>query len=188
MLITNTHQIEGQSFEDYLAIPRLSFSGIKSEGKTITQTPKMELGTMVHNYLLEPQRYNYQRFEEVKPIANHLRDVLGTALQYAKPELTVLADFKNEGMLLEYKGRVDLKLSDLIIDLKVSDAPLKSGIEYFRYDRQLTGYALAAKADKAMIISYNKKKKKVEMQMITFDIDYWKLITLKYGKRNENRN
>jgi len=36
-----------------------------------------------------------------------------------------------------------------------------------------------------MIISYNKKKKKVEMQMITFDIDYWKQITLKYGFRHQ---
>jgi hypothetical protein len=41
---------------------------------------------------------------------------------------------------------------------------------------------LATGATKGMIISYNKASKRVEMQMIEPDYEFWKVQTLKYGE------
>jgi hypothetical protein len=180
MKTTNHQQIENLPFADYLQINRISFSSLK-DFKPLTITPAMDLGTKVHNYLLEPETYDYSRHHEVVTIAKELKPIIGEAIRLGKPELTALADFEHSGMRLKFKGRIDIYL-DMVIDLKISSMPLNATLAYFRYDRQVTGYMLATGATKGMIISYNKASKRVEMQMINPDYEFWKVQTLKYGE------
>jgi hypothetical protein len=180
--ITNTQLIENMPFSEYLQIDRVSFSSTKQAKQGfITTTPAMDLGTKVHNYLLEPQVYDYSRHDEVVKIANHLRPLLGDVIRLGQPELTVLADLEYQGMKLKYKGRIDIYL-DMVIDLKISSMSLGGTIDYFGYDKQVSGYMLATGSERGMIVSYNKVKKNIDMQMITPDFDFWKRVIMVKGE------
>jgi hypothetical protein len=181
MKIKNQQFIENLPFSDYLQIERHSFSSLKPNAGFITVTPAMDLGTKVHNYLLEPHIYDYSRHDEVKRIADTIRPYVGDAIRLGQPELTVLADFEHNGMVLKYKGRIDIYL-DMVIDLKISSMPLGSTINYFGYDKQITGYMLASGVDRGIIISYNKNLKKVDIKTIEPDYAYWERMVMTKGE------
>lgn len=175
-------------FEDYLALPGYSFSWLKSGGQKIEPTPKMRLGTMVHTYLLSAREYDHGEGSElVRPLAVALKGILKPVLNYCTPELAVTADFVYEGMVLKYKGRIDLPVVSkphlsLVIDIKVTEQDVRKGIDFFHYDFQVSGYALPIGASKAVIVGVNRKTKAVQVVPVKVETGFWERMTLKYGQ------
>lgn len=167
-------------FEDYLALPGYSFSGLK--GAKIGPTPKMQLGTKVHSYLLTPAEYQHDE-PLVPPLAMALKGTIGPLLKYCTPELAVTADFEYEGLRLPYKGRIDLPIiGRLVIDIKVTELDLRRGIDHFSYHHQVSGYSLAIGAPHAVIVSVNRKTKNTQVVPVRVEAGFWERACLKYGK------
>lgn len=146
-------------------------------GKTAKPpTKKMELGTLVHNYLLEPHKYQHVDFK-VKKIAASLKSVIGdTLMRYLEPEIAATADFQYEGFTMPWKGRADLAIpGKLIIDLKViNGATIYSTLDYFGYPNQLTGYCLGFDCSTAIIVAYSTLSKGCEVVPIKQNTTWWK--------------
>lgn len=180
MTVSNVRYYEGLPFDQYLALPQYSYSGLKGGGP-FTATAKMSLGTEVHNYLLEPHKFPHTN-PNAKKLALKLKEMVGPLLPFMKPELTVTAEFEHEGFVMPYKGRIDLALpGKLVVDLKVTGEDLKKVMDHFGYPLQLTGYAKAIGAPRAFIASVNTKTEKPDVAAITFNEDYWHKKILQYG-------
>ena len=142
----------------------------------------MSLGTKVHNYILEPHKYEYgEDHKMVAEISQELLKIIDITL--FEKELSVTADFEHQGFVLPFKGRIDLGLRNkIVIDFKILQGSLSNAVNYFGYDKQLSGYCYAIGADNAVIISYNKSKKKTEIKSITPNPLFWEQEILKRGK------
>lgn len=183
MIISNLQIHPTILFDEYLALPGYSYSGIKNDGNTISPSKKMQLGTQVHNYLLTPREYNYDNHEIVKPCADAVRAKLGPLLKYLRPELAVQADFIHNGFRMPYKGRIDLCITErIVIDIKVSEMPLHKAVAYFGYNDQLSGYSLAIGAKVAIIISINPKTKVITTMNIPITSRFWEYHIQRLGE------
>lgn len=172
MQVSGTTYYKGLPFEDYLQLPGVSYSSLKDfEGEP---NSGMRLGTRVHNYLNEPETYDWKDADAVRAIAQEIRKVAGNVLPYMAAELSFTSIFRHNGMELRYKGRADrMKSGRLLIDFKVLSGSLTSAIERFGYDKQISGYCLATATPLGLIISYNKKIKKVETKAIKPEASFW---------------
>ena len=185
MQVINTRYYTDMEFADYLAIEGTSFSSLKDI--QITPTANMQLGTRVHNFLLEPDKYDWQQTEIVKPMAAAIREVLGAALQVMDKEIAFTCDMHHNGLVLPYKGRADLmKAGKIVIDLKILAGAIQPAVERFGYDRQISGYCLATGATVGLIVSYNKAKKKVETKLIKPVADFWEYTICSRGLPAQN--
>ena len=170
----------GISFEEYRALPGLSYSGIKNGD--FVPTKKMMLGTAVHNYILEPDKYNGANRDVVVPIARVILSQLGELAKHMQTELSVTCNMKYEGFAMAYKGRIDMiRPGKLIIDLKISEIPLNRSVPFFGYANQLTGYCLATNTPAALILRVCPKTYKVEKTMIRKNVAWWEYKVLEYG-------
>jgi hypothetical protein len=171
MKITNVKYYNDLPFEDYLKMPGTSFSSMKGE---IPQSAGMALGSRVHQYLNEPEKYDWQQAQIVRPIAAALRGIVGEAFKYLQREVAFTADFIHNGMKLQYKGRADmLRTNTIVIDFKVLSGSLESACNRFGYPDQLSGYALPNGCPIALIIAYNKITKKTETKLIKPNPTFW---------------
>jgi hypothetical protein len=179
--ITQTKYYHNLPFEEYLQMPGTSYSSIKGfEGEL---TEGMKLGTRVHNYLNEPETYDWQQADMVIPIATQLRAYLGDAFKYLDKEVAFHATFLHNGMKLLYKGRADMmKARRIIVDLKVLSGPLPSAVSRFGYDRQISGYCLATGCNMGLILAWNKLQKKVETKVIRPSADFWEYQVVRMGE------
>jgi len=85
MQVTNIQMYKNIPFDSYQAKEGHSYSSIKNnDTEPFKQTYKMQLGTEVHNYLLEPATYKHERRELIEPIARAAYDVIGTLLPFQK--------------------------------------------------------------------------------------------------------
>lgn len=180
MQIINLKVHPGLPFDDYLALPGLSYSGIKKGD--FVPTKKMMLGTAVHNYILEPAKYNGANRELVVPIARVLLAQIGELVNHMQTELSVTCNMENEGLSMQYKGRIDMiRPGKLIIDLKISEIPLGRSIDHFGYNEQLTGYCLATNTPVGIIVRVCPKTLKTEKAMVRQNQAFWERQILKYG-------
>jgi hypothetical protein len=180
MQVTDTTYYNDMDFADYLAINGTSFSSLKD--MQITPTVNMQLGTRVHNFLLEPDKYDWQQTEIVRPMAAAIREVLGSALACMDKEIAFTCNMHHNGLVLPYKGRADLlKAGRIVIDLKILAGSIQPAVERFGYDRQISGYCLATGATVGLIVSYNKAKKKVETKLIKPSADFWEYTICERG-------
>lgn len=193
MTVHNVTLLPDVPFDDYLKMPGWSYSGIK--GAKIEPTPKMGLGTACHNYLLTPSEYNHDH-NLVPALAFELKKMLGPLLPFCWPELAVTAEFVHDGMVMPYKGRIDLPVVldgqvsnplNLVIDIKVTEMDTRKGIDFFGYHHQVNGYALAIGASRMVIVSVNPKKLKkreIATQVIPIQREtrFWEQAVLKLGK------
>lgn len=194
--VVNVRFYRDLEFSDYLKMPGYSFSWLKSGGQKIEPTPKMQLGTKVHAYLLSSHEYSHSEGHDlVRPLAVALKGILapggageGGILRYCTPELAVTADFVYQGMVLHYKGRIDLPVLHyksrlcVVIDIKVTEMDLRKSIDFFKYDVQVSGYSLVIGASRAVIVSVNPKSKLTQVVPIRLTDDFWKWAVLKYGQ------
>lgn len=188
LTVHNVRFYRDLEFSDYLKMPGYSFSWLKSGGQKIEPTPKMQLGTKVHTYLLSAREYLHEEGHElVRPLAVALKGVLAPVLRYCSPELAVTADFVHQGMVLHYKGRIDLPVISkphlsLVIDIKVTEMDLRRSIDFFHYEHQVNGYALSIAAQRRVIISVNPKNGITQVIPIAYTDEFWKRAVLKYGR------
>lgn len=182
MKLFNVRIYQGVAFEDYLQFPGMSYSDIKNDGKKIIPTAKMRLGTLVDAYVFEPATYNYEQFELVRPIANRIVTDLGPLIKLGRRQLAVTCTMVHQGFYLYYRGRPDLEVGKIIIDLKVSELPILAAINHFRYDRQVNGYAIPLGSKGSLIYSINPKTLQVQKQAVTNNVTWWEQQVLKYGK------
>lgn len=181
--ITNRQVHEAMEWEDYLAHPSYSYSKLRHPDMVITPTPKMQLGTLVHHYLLEPGKYNGEQYKVVRPAAMAVKEILG-GLKF-KSEIAVTADFEVDGLVMPYKGRIDID-AGIIIDLKVSEMEIYKAVAYFRYDRQTSGYVLGRGYNKAILISINPKISKATIAAMPMVEDWWIHQVKQYGTIKNN--
>jgi hypothetical protein len=183
MTATNIITHENMPFEDYLALPGNSFSGLK-HSQPFEPTPKMRLGTACHNYLMTPQSF-VGNLHIVKPLAMALRDVLGSIWHYLKFEVSTTADFEHEGFKMPYKGRIDAGIRNkIVIDFKVGEN-IKKSMDLFKYPEQLTGYSVAFNADAAFIIAISPKGGKPDIIPVEFNHGWWEEQVLMKGTYSE---
>lgn len=190
MIVQNRTILRTCPFDDYLKLPGRSHSDIRSEGQPFTATPKMLLGTDVHNYLLEPEKYNHENRDIVRPLALELLKALGTDkfFKMFEAELAVIANFIHEGFDMLYKGRGDLVIvKKIVIDFKVSDVPLKVSVPRFGYDNSLSGYALGFDCPIAIIVrvspkSIAKGKPETESYNVPIRHEWWNYQIIQKGK------
>lgn len=172
MIVSNIKYYTGLPFEDYLSINGTSFSSTKD--KVFVQSEGMMLGTAVHNYLLEPEKFDWKDADRVKPMAAALSKYLGDSYKYLQKEVAFTADFEHNGLVMPYKGRFDLGLpGTLIVDLKIMAGDLAPAVKYFGYDMQISGYCIGTNTPLGLIIAFNKKKKIIETQIIKPCLQFW---------------
>lgn len=188
MQVQNLKCLPTCPFDEYLAMPGWSYSGIRSQGKTFeAPTKRMQLGTKVHQYILEPEKHQYDEDQNiVQPLAAALKSKVGPLLKHSQPELVVTADFIHNGFCLKFKGRIDLPvIPRIIIDFKVSEMPLYKFVEYFGTDNQLSGYALATGCPLAMVISINpnpKKRQEIQIHNVPISTKWWEYQVVSKGE------
>ena len=181
MQVKNTKYYNDMDFDEYLKIKATSFSSLKDA--PIVPTEGMKLGSRVHAYISEPEKYDWKDAEMVLPIAKALRQHVGDAFQYMQKEVAFTSDFIHNGMVLHYKGRVDLlKAGRLVVDFKVLGGSVDAAIERFGYDKQLSGYCLGTYSLMGLIIAYNKLQKKVEVRAIKPNASFWEYTTVQRGE------
>lgn len=167
----------GTGFKD---APGKSFSRLKNPDG-IPVTPGVTLGSLVHKYVLEPQKYNGEQINVVKPAAMAIQKVLGNLKFNA--EVKVTADFEHEGLTMPYKGIIDID-AGIIIDIKVSGADLVKSIQRFRYDWQMTGYCLSMGYDTALILGVNPYNFKTQLLKIPLVTDWWEYQIKQHGNKS----
>lgn len=168
----------GIEFTEYLTMPGYSYSGLKNEGRTFASTEKMKLGTLIHNFLFEPQNYQTGPLHEtVKAVGAKVLSIFGSQWNTMQFEVCATADFAVPGikMQMPYKGRLDIHIPNTaVIDLKVSEVPLAQSIPHFGYDNQLSGYGLATGIDALFIVRVNPKRpKEIEIKQVARVEEFW---------------
>lgn len=179
--VKNIKVYENMDFEDYKLLPGTSFSMIKSDFKEIKVTNKMNLGSQVDCYINNSNNFSGD-LRIIKPLAYALKLRVGDLYNKFKKQISVTCDFVYEGMILNYKGRPDWALENLlIVDTKVSDSIDKT-IHFFGYPNQISGYCLPFNANKGLILAANPKNNTVKLINIPIKFDWWERQILKYGK------
>lgn len=180
------------AFEDYLILPGYSHSDIRNKGKKIWATPKMQLGTQVHTYLLTPALYTGENSALVIPLAKKLKAEIGALLPFLKPEISVTCKMKvtnpktGKVWVMRARGRADLGIVDRFgIDIKVSEMPLRKAVEYFEYDNQQNGYGIMFNFKQVLIIAIHPKTLAVSMYVVPMGKQWWAERVLEYGRPEE---
>ena len=173
---------ENIPFEDYLKMPGYSYSYLKgSKNLPDSPTENMLLGTAVHNYLLEPHKFDHTS-ANAKAIAMALKPMIAPVLPHAKSELSVTGLMLYEGFSMPYKGRVDIAIpGKLVIDIKVTTIDIRKAIDFFGYHHQVSGYAYAIGATKAFIVAINSRTKKTQVVAIHITPDFWQKKIIQNG-------
>lgn len=185
MIISNVVTYKNLPAEEYFRLPGVSYSSIKWEGAPpMEENEGMKLGTLVHTYLLEPAKYTHERSELVKPLAATLKNAVGPLFKTLVPEMAVTADFEYQGLVMPFKGRLDLCIPGrIVIDFKVlGSGSLAKTVEYFGYGNQQNGYAAAIGAKQAVIISINLKTKRSEFYSVPITHRWWEYQIAQRGK------
>lgn len=181
MTVQNIIYYRGLDFEDYLKMPGTSFSSIKDfQGPPSTG---MQLGTRVHNYLNEPEKFDWVDAETVIVIATELKRYLGDAYTVLEKEVAFTADFIHNGMALKFRGRADmLRIGRIVVDLKILAGGLDASIARFGYDKQISGYCYGGDAPVGLILAFNKAKKIVETKLIKPNDSFWNYQIVRLGQ------
>lgn len=184
MKVENLTLLPTYPFDKYLKLPGWSHSKIKSEGRPFkTPTIKMEIGTKVHQYLLEPYLYNHDDEHIVKPVAKAIRNKLGMLWKYLEPELAFTADFIHNDFRLPYQGRADLSIvGKIVVDIKITEQPISKGVEYFGYDNAISGYCKALGAKVGLIVAGNPKTGQVSIYNVPIKTDWWEYQIVEKGE------
>lgn len=184
MQVVNTRYHYDLTFDEYEKLHGLSYSKLKSYDRPVLNTPAMQFGTKVHQYLLEPKLFDHDgQLQLIKFCAAKVKDVIGDLWQHLSTEVSVQSDFVNEGFFLPYKGRIDMMVEGrIIVDLKVSRHQLSKTITHFGYDNQLNGYMLSTGIKRAVIIRVCPDGFVTEMKVIPFNNAFWQTAVLKFGK------
>lgn len=182
MQVCNVKYHPDLSWEQYLQLPGLSFSSLKEF--TGPETYGMHIGKLVHRYVLKPKEYNYEEADVVMPIAAELIKFVGyDILRQAICECPMTADFCSQGFVFNWRGIPDFQIPKVIVvDFKIiAGGTLRGYIERFKYDGQLRGYMMPVRAELGLIIAYNRAKRRVELEPIKPDNDFWRDVTIRYG-------
>lgn len=172
MQVSNVKYYSELTMDEYLSLPGVSYSSIKGfEGPP---PAGMTLGTHVHQYLMEPEKYKWEDVDQVKKIAAALRQYVGIALEVMQHEVAFTADFHYNGLVMQYKGKADLlRVGRLVVDFKILSGSLQPAIVRFGYDKQVSGYCLANEAPTGLILAFNRKAKVVESAIIKPSEEWW---------------
>lgn len=183
MQITDRTFYSRLDMPEYLQLPGLSYSGIKNNGQAIETTAAMGLGTLVHQYLGEPAKYDHSN-PLIKKLAVEAKKAIGVLWKYAETEVAVTANFHHEGLTMPYKGRSDFMIpKKMIIDYKIiKGKSVKDTIGFFGYTEQLSGYAKGLDCPLAFIIAINSKTLNTEIINMPIQTEWWDKQILKYGR------
>lgn len=181
MQISNVTTYEKISFNEYLALPGLSYSFVKRDGASISPTESMRFGSYVDAYVFEPSEYKGEKLNLVRPVAKEIKSQLGVLINGGKRQLAVTCKMSHRGLYIIYKGRLDLFAGGIVIDLKVSKLKIDDAIRIFGYHDQLSGYSLALGAKVAVLFSIHPETRVVSKRALNPGRAYWEEVVVKYG-------
>lgn len=190
---TNIQRYDNLPFEDYLKLPGMSHSYLKSEyfGEvdTIAETAKIRIGKMVDAFLTEPASVDYAdpNIEIAERIAAAIRVRFGHVLDRMQKQISYTADVSYMNHTAACKFRLDFLLPGiLVLDLKVTHEPMRSVpalVDFMGYRNQLWGYAKASQVDKGYLLVYSVPSKRLEIFNVPIlsTNDFWRDKILKFG-------
>jgi hypothetical protein len=179
MTVTNLITYEGLSFEDYRALPGLSFSSTRDYQIT-EPTAKMKLGTALDAYLTSPKTYDGYEYKLISRAAPLVREKIGGLWEKLHKQLSYTCTFEHEGFTLLHRGRPDFAIPGrIVIDLKFVEH--KAAVDFFDYGSQLSGYALALGCPLAFILEMSRKKQAARFIPVKITEDFWRRQTLQHG-------
>jgi len=188
----NICRYDNMPFDEYLKLPGLSHSTIKSGGVAIIQTDAMALGSLVDGILTDPASVNMKdpQYKDAKIIAQHIREQFKTVLPELKSQVSYTGEIRRqvEGgyFKMKTKGRIDFLLErHFITDLKVTKSKdIRKTMTIFRYDNQMFNYAGLARVEEAYLAAYSRPTKKLEIVKMDLSTgeEFWSEAVVKYGK------
>lgn len=180
MIVSNVRYYRGLEFDQYLAMPGISFSSLKQV--SVPESSGVSLGTRVHKYVLEPEQYDWSDVVVVKKISEALRKYMGGSMSVLESEVAFTCDMEHNGLVMQYKGRADkLKAGRIVVDFKILSGSLESACKHFGYENQLSGYCLATGCPYGLIVGYNKSRSMVETKIMSPDSAFWDYQIIRNG-------
>lgn len=181
MIVRNLQYYDDMDFEDYLKLPGVSYSSLS--GFSGPPSDGMRLGSRVHQYLNEPNEYDWNDAATVIAIASELKKYIGHAYLHLEKEVAFTADFIHNGMMMAYRGRADMmKAGRIVVDIKILSGSLEAAIERFGYAKQLSGYCIATGAPLALIVAFNRHRNRIEAKSLKPNATFWEYQIVKNGK------
>lgn len=180
MVVSDRRTYGSLEWDAYCKLEGVSFSSIKAfKGEA---TEGMKIGTYVHNFISEPDKYNGEEAAIVVPLARAIITELGTSAKFGKAEVCMTAEYEHDGMVMIHKSRIDRLYMNLVIDFKVIAGSLKNYIQHLNYDEQIRGYMNDAGVNDGLIISINRKTRQIEKALIKQDCYWWQRKVHEYGR------
>lgn len=176
--VLNTKWYRGLTFGDYQKLPGVSHSDIRIKMGLLKPdqqpTEKMSFGVKVHNYLLEPEKYEHESIE-VKKAAIAVKEELGVLYQWLEKEVAITADFEHVGLTMPYRGRIDLAIKGrIIVDAKIINGKdVRDTMDWLGYNNAQTGYCLASGAKIAIIVAYSTKTRQTQVVKVEQNPVWW---------------
>jgi hypothetical protein len=172
---SNVQTYKDLPFDQYLQLPGYSHSWLKSErnGHAMPFTPsaKVYFGSLVDDLLTDPSSadVSHPDFNEALEAANNIRNFCGQHFfDAAEKQISFTATMHWGQFSMPVKGRIDF-MSTYIFDVKVTNEPeekLNDLIYFMGYPNQMFLYAKALGFNKAVLVFYIRRKKKVVLKPI----------------------
>lgn len=186
--VRDRRAISDISFEEYLAMPGYSNSFFKNMRPEVSASDGVRLGKMVDAIIFEDDWHKYSDdplFEVALLFSKEIK--ASVDLSRANKQVSLFAKFRYGEKELPVKGRADIIIGDLIVDLKVLNVSAKNllgSINYFEYDTALNGYCMMANKPHWAILAYCRKDRKVVRyyrENASFNDVRWKIRIMSYG-------
>lgn len=171
LVYSNIKRYDNLPFKDYLQLPGLSHSTVKSMRnglpQSIAPTEKMRFGSMVDDIISgEPVDIFSENYRPAQEVANELYRIFPFIDKFQK-QVSFTATIEWNGLAMETKGRPDWLLPNKFhVDLKVTSLSLNTKekrdnyLTHFRYENALFHYAKLAEVPQAYLLSYSRADKK----------------------------
>ena len=194
MEIQNVQFHNDVPFDQYLKLPGYSNSFLKREYNGYCEpfigSAKVDFGSLVDDLLTDPTNAdldNPEYFTAVK-VATEIKAFVGeAAFDSFETQVSFTGALTWKGISMPVKGRLDLFGMGYVWDLKVTEAgekDLDALIEFMGYKNQMFLYSKAMKVNKAILIFYSRKDKKVIFKPLTIEDSnpFYEDKMLKFGK------
>lgn len=177
-----TKRHDNMSFGDYLGLIGYSNSFFKFEKNGVVEpivpNEKMKFGSLVDDLLTSPMDVDIKHpdFKEAAAAAHKVIEFFGEDnYSHVEKQISMTALMGDEVRgFIPVKGRIDFLTSDIVTDLKCTDAKyhqLGALVKYIGYDKQLWFYTrmLGLQNNYGIILFYLRHAKKVVPQKVIFD-------------------
>lgn len=185
--VTDRYIVHGMPFEEYLAEPGYSNSFFKFMKPEVRASDGVRIGKIVDAIVFDDDWRQYEAdplFDVAMMFAVQIKKEVD--ISRAKTQVSLFAKFKSGNKALPVKGRADIIIGDLIVDLKVLDVPahnLIRAINHFGYNTAMNGYCMMANMPHWALLVYSRRERRIVRYYSRADFDdvVWHARIRNYG-------